>query len=498
MQKGIILARVSTKRQEDEGLSLEYQLQTLRDYAKDHEIVIEKEFVFHESAGSKIRKRFEEMMDFVKRDKSIRHILAFRVDRMTRNYRDAVAIDMLRTDHDKELHFVYDRLVLNNESVGRDIQDWDLKVFLAKQYLNRLREDGVNTWRYKLKNGEWPTKAPCGYRNINLDNKRTSIEVDQEKAPLVVRAFELYATGDYSLELLANELARMGLSTNTPHPKPMYKTYLDTQILANPFYYGEMLHKKMLYKHNYQPLIPKWLFDKCHEVRMAWNKKPFEYGAKEFAFKGLIECGNCARALTTYTKKGHNYVRCHNCKKIHINEEKLLEQIGHLFQKMTIPEHVLHDLKERFRKSYADETGFYEDNIRRIRGDMEKNQRRMKILYEDRMDERITRVEYDNLILELKKREQDLIAELSSHSKADESYLMTVSLLLDMATRAYQLFKSSQPDQKNKILRFIFANLSLEHKKLDWKLKKPFQDILDCSVRKDWLPRLDSNQQPTG
>ncbi len=498
MQKGIILARVSTKRQEDEGLSLEYQLQTLKDYAKDHDIVITKEFVFHESAGSKIRKRFEEMMVFVKQNKDIRHILAFRVDRMTRNYRDAVAIDMLRTDHDKELHFVYDRLVLTSESVGRDIQDWDLKVFLAKQYLNRLREDGVNTWKYKLKNGEWPGKAPCGYRNINLDNKRTSIEVDQEKSLLVIKAFELYATGDYSLEALAIKLARMGLITNTTHPKSMYKTYLDSQILSNPFYYGEMLHKGNRYKHNYVPLISKWLFDKCHEVRTAWNKKPFEYGAKAFAFKGLIQCIHCKRSLTTYTKKGHNYVRCHNCKKIHLRESKLLDQINDLFKEMTIPEHVLNDLKERFKKSYADETGFYEDNIKRIRNDMEKNQRRMKILYEDRMDERITRAEYDDLIIELKKREQDLIAELSSHSKADETYLMTVSLLLDMATRAYDLFQSSQAVQKNQILRLIFANLSLEHEKLDWILKKPFQAILDCSVRQEWLPRLDSNQQPTG
>lgn len=494
MQKGIILARVSTKRQEDEGLSLEYQLQTLRDYAKDHAITIQKEFVFHESAGAKIRKRFEEMMNFVKQSKDIRHILAFRVDRMTRNYRDAVAIDMLRTDHDKELHFVYDRLVLTSESVGRDIQDWDLKVFLAKQYLNRLREDGVNTWRYKLKNGEWAAKAPCGYRNINLDNKRTSIEVDQEKAPLVIKAFELYATGDYSLEALADKLARMGLMTNSPHPKVMYKTYLDSQILSNPFYYGEMLQKGTLYKHNYVPLIPKWLFDKCQAVRIAWNKKPFEYGAKHFAFKGLIRCQHCERALTTYTKKGHNYVRCHNCKKIHLRESKLLEQVSKLFKEMTIPEQVLNDLKERFKKSYADETGFYEDNIKRIRGDMEKNQRRMKILYEDRMDERITRAEYDHLIIELKQREQDLITELSAHSKADETYLMTVSLLLDMATRAYNLFQSSQADQKNQILRLIFANLTLEHEKLDWKLKKPFHDILECSIRQDWLPRLDSNQ----
>ena len=132
MTKAVILARVSTLKQEKEGLSLkDIQLPELRDYAVKRDFEVVKEFVFSESADYKIRKRFNEMIEFVKASNDIQVIISYRVDRITRNYRDAVRIDELRLDYDKEIHFVYDHLVINKDSVGRDIQDWDLKVFLA-------------------------------------------------------------------------------------------------------------------------------------------------------------------------------------------------------------------------------------------------------------------------------------------------------------------------------------------------------------------------------
>jgi len=105
--KAVILARVSTLKQEKEGLSLkDIQLPELRDYAvkKDFEVV--KEFVFSESADYKIRKRFNEMIDFVKANDDIKVIISYRVDRITRNYRDAVKIDELRLDYGKEIHYM--------------------------------------------------------------------------------------------------------------------------------------------------------------------------------------------------------------------------------------------------------------------------------------------------------------------------------------------------------------------------------------------------------
>lgn len=81
-----------------------------------------------------------------------------------------------------------------------------------------------------------------------------------------------------------------------------------------------------------------------------------------------------------------------------------------------------------------------------------------------------------------------MLDELASHSKADETFLITSSYLLELANRAYDLFMSSQPAQKNKILKMILANLELKDEKLVWKLKIFFEGVLNCNERKEWLP----------
>jgi len=59
--KAVILARVSTKDQELFGHSLEAQVVKLREYAKRNSFEVVKIFSFSETAGHKIRKKFEEM-----------------------------------------------------------------------------------------------------------------------------------------------------------------------------------------------------------------------------------------------------------------------------------------------------------------------------------------------------------------------------------------------------------------------------------------------------
>ena len=93
--KGIIFARVSTDRQEKEGLSLEeIQLPRAREYAEEKDIEIVAEYAIGETGGGyKERKQFNEMVDYLKKHKDISEIVAVRVDRMTRNFRDAVVMD---------------------------------------------------------------------------------------------------------------------------------------------------------------------------------------------------------------------------------------------------------------------------------------------------------------------------------------------------------------------------------------------------------------------
>ncbi len=87
--------------------------------------------------------------------------------------------------------------------------------------------------------------------------------------------------------------------------------------------------------------------------------------------------------------------------------------------------------------------------------------------------------------------------ELESHMKADQSYLVTSSYLLELASRAGQLFQASQPAQKRQLLNLVLANAKMEGEKLLFNLKKPFEAMMLANETGKWLPRLDSNQRPS-
>ncbi len=62
--------------------------------------------------------------------------------------------------------------------------------------------------------GGWPHSAPLGYTNVRetIGGRQVAhIVVDPERAPHITSAFELYATGEWTLERLVAELDHRGL-----------------------------------------------------------------------------------------------------------------------------------------------------------------------------------------------------------------------------------------------------------------------------------------------
>ena len=491
MTKAVILARVSTARQEQEGLSLkEIQLPVLRDYAKDKGFEIEKEFVFSESADYKIRTKFDEMVRYVKTKKEVNTIIAYRVDRITRNFRDAVLIDDLRLNYDKSIHFVYDRLVISKNTVGRDIQDWDLKVFLAKQYLNRLKEDATNSAAYMLKNGLLPGKAPYGYANVIKENKKRWVEIEPFEAKVVQKMFEWYGSGCSSMLLVRDKLKK---EFNID-----FGTGVIDAILKNPFYCGSMLNKGQEYPHVYECVISRELFDKVQQIKAGYSKKRYKYSGLPYIYRGLITCGECGCMITPEKKKGqYVYYHCTQYKGKHkaayVREEELTEQFAELFKSLQIPQYIVEEITNTLRNSHKDKSEFHRTLLGNYQSEYQKYETRIETMYEDKLDGSITESFYDKKREEYRAKQKELSGKISRLNIADEDYYLTSEYLLQLANRAYDLFVSSEVDEKRQLLKMVLQNLKLEGKKLDFELVKPFDRIFDCSRRQLWLGNQDSN-----
>ena len=79
---------------------------------------------------------------------------------------------------------------------------------VAKYYSDAISDNVKRAYEQKLRNGEWINKAYLGYKNITLENGTKDVVVDKDRGFLIKKIFELYATGNYSMRLLAKEIAK--------------------------------------------------------------------------------------------------------------------------------------------------------------------------------------------------------------------------------------------------------------------------------------------------
>ena len=128
----VIYLRVSSKDQEREGFSIPAQQRLLRDYAEARGLRVEREFVDIETAKKAGRSGFDEMMRWLKKQKTIRTIIVEKTDRLYRNIRDWVTLDEMKL----EIHLVKENAVLSEDSRSHEKFIHGIKVVMAKNYID--------------------------------------------------------------------------------------------------------------------------------------------------------------------------------------------------------------------------------------------------------------------------------------------------------------------------------------------------------------------------
>ena len=201
-----------------------------------------------------------------------------------------------------------------------------IKVLMAKNYIDNLGEEVRKGMIEKARQGHWPTVAPVGYVN-NLVSHR--IEPDPERAPIIVKLFEWYASGEYSLKVLTKKAAAAGL-TNRTGGGALARSRIH-QVLQNPIYYGEFYWLGQLHQGLHKPVISRDLYDRVQAVFAAANHP--RHTKRRHALAGLVTCGRCGCAFTGEIKKGqYVYYHCTGhrgpCGNTYVREEELIRQLS--------------------------------------------------------------------------------------------------------------------------------------------------------------------------
>jgi site-specific DNA recombinase len=486
--KYILYARKSTEQEERQAMSIDSQINELLQMSKRFGFTVDKTYRESMSAKKAGRPIFNEMLQYIEKQKDC-VVLAWKVDRLTRNISDGAKImELLENGNIKEIRTI-DKIITNNSS-DKFLLIIDFGV--GKKYSDDLSVNVKRGNRAKLEQGGWPSMAPLGYLNNKGDK---TISIDLLRAPFISKMFELYATGGYSVKDIANILYEQGFRSRSGFKVHKSKIH---HMLTNHFYYGIMVRDGKYYAGSHEPAITKQLFDDTQNV--LFGKTHSKKQKHFFPLRGFLRCKSCGCALTASIHKGHYYYYCTNGKgqceehKKYLRSEYLEGIVATAFDNIHFDEQII-ELTYLASKEKIKHDENYQDNAEEnITKQLESITRKQPRLLDNQLGDLITDEVYGAKTKELNNQEVALSQQLQKISKTSHNGYDTLELTKKVfleANRAKKEFLNANDEQKRKVLEKLLWNLEIKDQEIACvSYKMPYEALAKTPKNDDFRTKL--------
>jgi site-specific DNA recombinase len=181
-----------------------------------------------------------------------------------------------------------------------------------------------------LELGRWTFLAPLGYLNAHRSTGRSLIP-DPERARLVRRAFQGFATGRFTKHKVRNNVNALGLTTRRGKPVPP-QTF--DAMLRNRAYMAhvDVPEFGISRRGDFEPLITQRIFFRVQGILDGRYEvtSPKQRNDPDFPLRGYALCETCGKPLTASWSKGRNdyyaYYHCRGrCRAVNISKARLEE-----------------------------------------------------------------------------------------------------------------------------------------------------------------------------
>ena len=378
----VLYLRVSTPRQmhtaidiDPDGNSIATQRETCQSKALGLGARVLAEFVEPGNSAQSIEKRpeFRKLLAYLEAHRGeVGYVIVYMRSRAFRNSIDAAITK-------RALSLLGIRIISCKEDFGTgpvaDAMETVQDAFNELQ-VRQNGEDIKQKLRHKALNGGTISRAKLGYLNIRVEHEGrlfNSIGLDEKRAPLVRKAFELYATSEYTLDRLEATMADLGLTTRPSGRWPVEKRVCDSklhQMLQDPYYAGWVVVDGELIKGRHEPIISQTLFDQVQDVLTVRSRGGSRDRILRHYLKGALCCGRCDRQGRTgrliYTEvRGRNgqyygYFFCRarqdgECDLPHLPAWQVEEAIERHYETLPLPEGFADAVRALINTTLADQ-----------------------------------------------------------------------------------------------------------------------------------------------
>ncbi len=486
----VAYARKSTEQDDRQILSIDAQLRELTEYAANEQSEIVASLREAKTAKEPGRTEFARMLEIVEKG-GADGILAWHPDRLARNSVDGgKIIHLLDTGKLKGLKFP----TFWFEPTPQGKFMLNIAFGQSKYYVDNLAENVKRGMREKVRRGEWTWPAPLGY--INNREKR-NIDPDPDKAPIIRKAFELYATGAHTLLSLRNELTRLGLCTRKGKVLPVSNIQ---KMLRHHVYYGVISMNGELFPGAFEPIVSKRLFDEAQEM-MSFKSRPTRKRKHAFPFTSFLRCACCGCAISAELQKGHHYYRCTHKRGLcdqrkYLREEGLLKEVCKIVEKVSLPDEWAENMLREIDKEKAKgQSGHWASAAH-----LEKERKQVDTQLDDLLDLRLasalTTEEYLAKKNKLVSRRVELDQEIKIAQQNRSHWLEPMREMIIRSREAKKLLTTENYEEFPTFLKTIGTNFVLKGNAVQWEAAKGWRALAQSTDFRNWWVRWDLNPRP--
>ena len=241
----------------------------------------------------------------------------------------------------------------------------------------------------------------------------------------------------------------------TPHAgRPIPKSTV-SKILRNRVYSGKFEWKGERYAAAFESIVPGdlWL-----AAQAALDRRLGKRAKKTghcFAFSGMLQCGSCGFAMVgEIKKKKYVYYHCSGargrCPEPYVRQETLEEAFSAMLRRVSIDEDIVAWISTALRESHSDQKQFRDESIAKLKEDHVRLQKRLDVMYEDRLDSRIHVSLFERKSAEYRQEQTRILAEIEGFGSADGQYVEAGIRLLELTRNMHRLFEKQQATEKRR------------------------------------------------
>lgn len=480
-----LYARKSSEGEDKQVASVASQIAELTALAKQNGYQIVETFTEERSAKSPGRPVFNKMMADLHAGKAD-GVLCWKLDRLARNPVDGGTINWM----------LQQAVIRHIRTINKDYFPTDnvlmmsLEFGMANQFVIDLSANTKRGQRSKVQDGWLPHKPPLGY----LNNKHQLPELDPiypdpSAFPLMKRMWGILIEKRCSIEELYVIAQKAGLKKDRAIKITRTNFY---RLFRNPFYYGAIYWDGKISPGKHKPMISKREFDLAQEIMNGGLvRKPQTH---EFAFTGLVRCGECGAAITAEEKTKHQkngnthhytYYRCtkrikRDCSQPPITLKEFESQVAEVLSGITIPPLFREWALKQLREEHEDEISSREEVTRSYRLNLDACNRKLDVLLNLRLSNDINQEEYTTkkeALLSEKAKYNELLRDVQGRQS---TWLRRAEDTFSFAETAQERFQNGSLDVKRQILSCLGSNLILKDRKLQISVEKRFALFQDA------------------